>query len=56
MTKAIAENEVLTHGKGLPVGIIRPSMSEYILFIIIFRPKGVPTTYGGKTIRGSQGY
>jgi len=26
MTKAIAENEVLTHGKGLPVGIIRPSM------------------------------
>lgn len=26
MTKAIAEGEILTYGKGLPVGVIRPSM------------------------------
>jgi len=26
MTKAIAESEILTYGKGLPVGVIRPSM------------------------------
>ncbi|XP_025409428.1 fatty acyl-CoA reductase wat-like [Sipha flava] len=26
MTKAIAEGEIIIHGKGLPVGIIRPSM------------------------------
>lgn len=29
-TKAIAESEVMTLGKGLPVGVIRPSMSEFI--------------------------
>ncbi|CAH1721740.1 fatty acyl-CoA reductase wat-like [Aphis gossypii] len=26
MTKAIAEGEILTYGKGLPIGVIRPSM------------------------------
>jgi len=26
MTKAIAEGEIITYGKGLPVGVIRPSM------------------------------
>lgn len=30
MTKAIAEGEILTYGKGLPIGVIRPSMSEYL--------------------------
>jgi len=28
MTKAIAEGEIKEHGKGLPIGVIRPSMSE----------------------------
>jgi len=26
MTKAVAESEILTYGKGLPIGIVRPSM------------------------------
>ncbi|XP_003243174.1 fatty acyl-CoA reductase wat isoform X1 [Acyrthosiphon pisum] len=26
MTKAIAEGEITTHGKGLPIGVVRPSM------------------------------
>jgi len=30
MTKAIAEGEILTYGKGLPIGVIRPSMSKYL--------------------------
>jgi len=29
MTKAIAEGEIMTYGKGLPIGVIRPSMSKY---------------------------
>jgi len=29
MTKAIAEGEIIIHGKGLPIGVVRPSMSEY---------------------------
>jgi len=32
MTKAIAEAEITTYGKGLPVGVVRPSMSEYIKY------------------------
>jgi len=33
MTKAVAESEILTYGKGLPIGIVRPSMSKYIKYI-----------------------
>jgi len=33
MTKAIAEGEIAAHGKGLPIGVVRPSMSEYTLYI-----------------------
>lgn len=29
MTKAIAEGEIATYGKGLPIGVVRPSVSKY---------------------------
>jgi len=32
MTKAIAEGEIATYGKGLPIGVVRPSVSEYITY------------------------
>lgn len=35
MTKAIAEGEILTYGKGLPIGVIRPSMSKYLFYLSI---------------------
>lgn len=35
MTKAIAEGEIVTYGKGLPIGVIRPSMSKYNIAICI---------------------
>ena len=35
MTKAIAEGEIMTYGKGLPIGVIRPSMSKYNIVICI---------------------
>lgn len=35
MTKAIAEGEIMTYGKGLPIGVIRPSMSKYNIAICI---------------------
>lgn len=37
MTKAIAEGEILTYGKGLPIGVIRPSMSEYKIEITKYK-------------------
>ncbi|XP_015367357.1 PREDICTED: putative fatty acyl-CoA reductase CG5065 [Diuraphis noxia] len=34
MTKAIAEGEIATYGKGLPIGVVRPSISEYNAYYI----------------------
>jgi len=36
MTKAIAEGEIVTYGKGLPIGVIRPSMSKNNITIFIY--------------------